>query len=115
MITKVDRTYLEINSPEEINLSDKPNSKCKIEIKKDPDFQINKYFYKQIGKSYRWIDRLVWDDGKWMNYTNNTNLETYILSENEELIGFFELLFHPETRKCEVAYFGILDHYIGKK
>ena len=115
MITKVDRKYLEINSPEEINLSNKPNSKCKIEIKKDPDFQINKFFYKQIGKSYRWIDRLVWDDTKWMNYTNNANLETYILTENDELIGFFELLFHPETRKCEVAYFGILDQYIGKK
>ena len=39
MITKVDRKYLEINSPEEINLSDKPNSNCKIEIKKDPDLR----------------------------------------------------------------------------
>ena len=37
MITKVDRKYLEINSPEEINLSDKPSSNCKIEIKKDPE------------------------------------------------------------------------------
>ena len=49
------------------------------------------------------------------NYTNNANLETYILTENDELIGFFELIFHPETRQCEVAYFGILDQYIGKK
>ena len=45
----------------------------------------------------------------------NTNLETYIMTDNDELIGFFELLFHPETRKCEIAYFGILDQYIGKK
>ena len=37
------------------------------------------------------------------------------MTDNEELIGFFELLFHPETRKCEIAYFGILDQYIGKK
>ena len=50
-----------------------------------------------------------------MDYTNNSNLETYILSENENLIGFFELLFHAETKKCEVAYFGILDQFIGKK
>ena len=115
MITRVDRKYLEINSPEEINISDNPQSSCKIEKKNPPDFQINKFFYKQIGKSYRWIDRLIWSDTQWVNYTNNSNLETYIMSENEELIGFFELLFHPETKNCEVAYFGILDQYIGKK
>ena len=109
MRTKVHRNYLEINSPDEIKLSNKPKNNCKIEIKNPPDFQINKFFYKQIGKSYRWIDRLVWNDTKWTDYTNNSNLETYILTENEDLIGFFELLFHPETRKCEVAYFGILD------
>ncbi|MDC2999865.1 GNAT family N-acetyltransferase [Candidatus Pelagibacter sp.] len=114
MITKVDRNYLEINSPGEIKVSNKPNKDCKIEIKNPPDFQINKFFYKQIGKSYRWIDRLVWDDSTWMNYTNNSNLETYILSENGDLIGFFELLFHTGTRKCEVAYIGILHEYIGK-
>ena len=115
MITRVDRKYLEINSPGEIKLSSKPKGICKIKIKNPPDFQINKFFYKQIGKSYRWIDRLIWDDLKWMNYIKNTNLETYIMTDNDELIGFFELLFHPETSKCEIAYFGILDQYIGKK
>jgi len=115
VITKVDRKYLEICSPSEIKVADKPEESCKVEVKNPPDFQINKFFYKQIGKSYRWIDRLVWDDLKWMNYTNNPNLETYIMSKNDELIGFFELLFHKETMKCEVAYFGILDEYIGKK
>ena len=54
-------------------------------------------------------------DLKWMDYTQNKNLETYVMTENNEYIGFFELLFQPETRKCEVAYFGILDQYIGKK
>ncbi len=113
MITKVDRKYLEINSPDEINSSE-PKLNCRIEVKYPPDFQINKFFYKQIGKRHRWIDRLSWDDEKWMNYTNNSNLETYILRENDDLIGFFELIFYPETRKCEVAYFGILDQFIGK-
>ena len=73
MITKVDRKYLEINSIDEINLSKKPKSNCKVKKKNPPDFQINKFFYKQIGKSYRWIDRLVWNDTKWMDYTNNSN------------------------------------------
>ena len=115
MITKVQRKYLEINSLNDINMSDKPNPICNVDLKIPPDFQINKFFYKQIGKNYRWIDRLVWNDLRWINYTNNKNLETYVLSENYNLIGFFELLFHPDEKKCEIAYFGILDQYIGKK
>ena len=113
MITKVDRKYLEINSPEEINSSE-PKINCRIELKNPPDFQINKFFYKQIGKSYRWIDRLVWDDAKWMNYTDNSNLETYILRENNDLIGFFELLHNPDLNETEISYFGLLEEYIGK-
>ena len=92
MITKVDRKYLEINSLDEINLSKKPKSNCKIEKKNPPDFQINKFFYKQIGKSYRWIDRLVWNDNKWMDYTNNSNLETYILHTHMQLVLVTPLL-----------------------
>ena len=84
MITTIDRKYLEIDSLNKINLSEKPKSGCKVEKKNPPDFQINKFFYKNIGKSYRWIDRLVWNDTKWMDYTNNSNLETYILTENND-------------------------------
>ena len=115
MIEKIERFYLEISTIN--NLKTKPiSSECFSlkEANKD-NFDLNKFFYKQIGKSYRWIDRLIWDDNAWMNYTNNSNLETYILSESDELIGFFELLFHPDLNKCELAYFGILDQYIGKK
>ena len=70
MITKVYRKYLEINSIDEINLSKKPKSNCKVEKKNPPDFQINKFFYKQIGNDHRWIDRLVWDDQKWVSYVS---------------------------------------------
>ena len=96
-------------------LGSKNKNLLNIILNDKKNYEVNKFFYKQIGKSYRWIDRLIWDDLKWMNYTKNTNLETYIMTDNDELIGFFELLFHPETRKCEIAYFGILDQYIGKK
>ena len=32
-----------------------------------------------------------------------------------EISGFFELLFHPDEKKCEIAYFGILEEYQNKK
>ena len=61
------RQYLEIKSLNELNDVKKPDEKCKIEILDNPDFQLNKFFYKQIGKNHRWIDRLSWTDQNWKN------------------------------------------------
>ena len=32
-----------------------------------------------------------------------------------DLVGFFELIFHPENNETEIAYFGILEEYQNKK
>ncbi len=115
MIKKVYRKYLEIKSLKSLKSSDKPDTELKIYLKNPPDFQVNKFFYKEIGKKYRWIDRLEWNDMKWIRYTENKNLETFILSKNTEFIGFFELLFNDDNNDCEIAYFGILEEFFGKK
>ena len=75
VITKVERNYLEINSLEDLNYSQKPGENCNFKFINPPDFQINKFFYKQIGKDHRWIDRLVWDDQKWIEYVENSNVK----------------------------------------
>ena len=41
-------------------------------------------------------------------------METYIICESEELVGFFELLYNPELKETEISYFGLLEEYIGK-
>ena len=38
-----------------------------------------------MGKKHRWIDRLSWSDEKWINYISNQNLETYVISESDDL------------------------------
>ena len=64
---KIVRHYLEIRDIAELNFVKKPNNKCFLEKISPPDFQLNKFFYKQIGKNHRWIDRLSWTDSQWMN------------------------------------------------
>ena len=115
MIIKVERNYLEINSLEDLNYSTKPNHNCNLHLVDPPDFQINKFFYKQIGKDYRWSDRLVWNDQKWIKYVENHQVKTYVLKDKEDLIGYSEQIFHFEEKNCEIAYFGILQEYYGKK
>ena len=111
----VKRNYLEIKSLKDLFELSKPSEKLKIELVDTPDFQLNKFFYKQIGKKLNWIDRLVWSDNKWINYLNNQNVDTYILIEENNLVGYYEQIFDKEKLDCEIAYFGILEEYIGKK
>ena len=109
----VQRNFLELKDLK--NLKTNSIDKNKYIIKKiKPDFQLNKFFYKQVGKNHRWIDRLTWSDEKWINYISNRNLETYIISESCDLAGFFELLHNPELKETEISYFGLLEEYIGK-
>ena len=81
MIIKVDRNYLEINSIKELNNSKKPTEHCNLQLIDPPDFQINKFFYKQIGKDHRWVDRLSWSEKSWIDYVEDRPVKTYVLRE----------------------------------
>ena len=115
MIINVDRSFLEINSIEKLNRSKSPGPNFKINQVDPPDFQLNKFFYKQIGKKYRWIDRLAWGDKKWIEYVENPRVKTFVLKENNNLVGFYETVRDFDSDHSEIAYFGILEEYFGKK
>ena len=115
MIINVNRKYLEIKNLDNLIEVKKPNYSCKVDLVNPPDFHLNKFFYKQIGGKHRWIDRLIWEDKKWIDYIEKSNVKTYVLRDNEELIGYFEQIFEKDKVNCEIAYFGILENFIGKK
>jgi len=115
MKEKICRKYLEITSLSDLNDSKRPLDGYSLNLLKAEDFQLNKFLYKQIGKKYQWIDRLVWTDQKWINYLSNKNLLTYVLKDNDDLVGYYELLNHKEIKESEIIYFGILEEYFGKK
>ncbi len=115
MIVSVDRSFLEINSVKNLKRSKSPGSNFKISEVKPPDFQLNKFFYKQIGKNHRWIDRLVWEDKKWIEYVENPNVKTFVLKDDNNLVGYYETIRSIYNDHTEIAYFGILEEYYGKK
>ena len=115
MIINVDRSFLEIKSINNLNQSKNPGPNFKIGEVNPPDFQINKFFYKQIGKKHRWIDRLPWEDKKWIEYVENPRVKTFVLKDNNNLAGYYETIRHLDNDHSEIAYFGILEEYFGKK
>ena len=112
---KIVKNYLEIKSLNELVQKKKPNSKYFVEKVSINDFQLNKFFYKQIGQDHHWNDRLAWDDKKWIDYVSNPNVFTFVLKNNENIAGFFELIYHKNKFEIEIAYFGLLKSFMDKK
>ena len=115
MTEEVKRNYLEINSLQDLKEGKKPSIHYSLGLIEPINFQLNKFFYKNIGKNHKWIDRLSWSEEKWINYVSNKNVRTYVLKFKDDLVGFFELIFHLEKNETEIAYFGILEEYQNKK
>jgi len=112
---EVKRNYLEINSLKDLKEVQKPSSDYSLKLLDPVNFHLNKFFYKNVGKKYKWIDRLVWEESKWIEYVSNKNVKTYIFKKRNDLVGFFELLEHTEKKEIEIAYFGLLEEYHNKK
>ena len=115
MTKEVKRNYLEINSLEDLNEGSRPNSDYSLNLLDPINFQLNKFFYKNIGNKHKWVDRLIWNEEKWINYVSNENVKTYVLKYKDELVGFFELIHHHDNKEVEIAYLGILEEYHNKK
>ena len=115
MTEEVKRSYLEINSLEDLQGSEQPSEDYTVDLIQPTDFQLNKFFYKNIGKKHKWIDRLIWTEEQWIKYVSNKNVKTFVLKNKKDLVGFFELIIHTEKKEVEIAYFGILEEYQNKK
>jgi len=112
---EVKRNYLEINSIQDLIKVTKPTVDYSLNLLEPTNFQLNKFFYKNIGKKHKWIDRLVWTETQWIDYVSNEKVETYIFKYKDNLVGFFELISHSDKKEVEIAYFGLLEEFQNKK
>ena len=115
MTQKVKRSYLEIKSLQDLKKVPEPPADYSLNLLDPINFQLNKFFYKNIGKQHKWVDRLIWMESKWIDYVSDKKVKTYVLKHKDDLAGFFELIFHTEKKEVELAYFGLLEEYQNKK
>ena len=115
MKQEIQRNYLEINSIQDLNNVIKPSEDYSLNLLEPINFQLNKFFYKNIGKKHKWVDRLVWTENQWIDYVSSEKVKTYVFKYNNDLAGFFELILHTEKKEVEIAYFGLLEEFQNKK
>ena len=115
MIKNVERNYLEIYSIKELNDDEKKPIDFSLNLLDPKDFQLNKFFYKNVGKNHQWVDRLIWTDKQWTEYVCNKDVQTYVLKKKSDLAGYFELILHRDKNEIEIAYLGLLEEYQNQK
>tara|TARA_Y100001936_G_C15925125_1_gene586242 strand:- start:66 stop:569 length:504 start_codon:yes stop_codon:yes gene_type:complete len=115
MRKQVERNYLEISSLKDLREHKITSDIFSVENVDPSDFQLNKFFYKNVGKNHYWIDRLVWTDKQWISYVSNKKVKTYILKYKNDLAGYFELIVHSDIGEVEIAYLGLLKEYHNQK
>ncbi len=115
MNKKVERNYLEIKFLKDLKDASPLLKKYLISLVDPADFQLNKFFYTNIGKNHHWVDRLVWNEKQWIDYVSDKKIKTYVLKDEKDFIGYFELIFHPDKNEVEIAYLGLLEEYHNKK
>ena len=115
MTEEIQRNYLQINSIQDLNEVIKPSEDYSLNLLEPTNFQLNKFFYKNVGRKHKWIDRLVWTETQWIDYVSSEKIETYIFKHKDDLVGFFELISHIEKQEVEIAYFGLLEEFQNKK
>tara|TARA_B100000029_G_scaffold478229_1_gene524088 strand:+ start:223 stop:726 length:504 start_codon:yes stop_codon:yes gene_type:complete len=115
MNKKIERNYLEIKSINDLNDCRIFLDGYSVQFVEPADFQLNKFFYKNIGKNHQWVDRLVWNDKQWIEYTTNKNVKTYTIKKKNDFAGYFELIFHENLNEVEIAYLGLLEEYQNQK
>ena len=112
---KVQRFFLELKKNKKLVQPIILPKNCSISFDTEKNININKFFYRQVGKDHFWRDRLLWSDNEWRKYINNKNIQTGIMKINENFVGFYEQEFHENENEIELIQMGILQEYQGMK
>lgn len=113
MATMVTRTYLEMTSPGELHPVSIAGEKPRIERLTDCSIGFFRFLYQEVGKAYRWTDRLAWSDETVRRHLDTAGVSIWLMSWKEQPAGYFELRQH-EDDSVEIAYFGLLPDFIGR-
>lgn len=111
--TTVKRTYLEMRSPEELRPVIPPGPAPQVVRLDRCPVELFRYLYEEVGRAYRWTDRLGWSDAVIQDYLAIPGVSVWLMSWQESPAGYFELREHDD-RSVEIAYFGLLPEFIGR-
>ena len=106
------RTYLEMRHESDLRPAPLPPD-AHVARLHDPAPAFWRFLYAEVGRAYRWTDRLGWTDEEIAAYLADPAIQLWELTVDRTTAGYFELRRHPD-QAIEIAYFGLLPEYVGR-
>lgn len=107
------RTYLQMTTPLALRPArlQMPGLAVLRDASCDP--ALWRMLYTEVGRQYRWTDRLPWTDEEAGAYLADPAISLWVLRKDADIAGYFELK-QSEDRAVEIVYFGLLPAYTGR-
>lgn len=108
----VTRSYLQLPSRHSIP-SAKLADGVRIEHAHPCPIFVFRHLYTEVGRDYRWRDRLVWSDEQCAEHLAKPEVSIWVLYVDGIPGGYFELNAESDG-SVEIAYFGLMRDFIGR-
>ena len=100
--------YLEMGSPADLVPRAGPGEVRRAAV---PFGALNRFFYREVGRDFDWVDRLPWDERRWQEWAERSEL--WLVHDRGTPAGYAEL--DPRADgSVDVAFFGILAPFRGR-
>lgn len=110
---EVKRTYLQMLDPSDLKPAGIRDERLRIEQARACPASFFRYLYAEVGRRYHWVDRLGWTDDEIRAYLDQPGVSLWVMYDEGSPAGYFELS-QQEDGSTEIAYFGLLQEFIGR-
>jgi GNAT superfamily N-acetyltransferase len=107
-------TYLEMKVPLDLPAASPPLPDLCVMRAFRPTISFYRYLYSTVGAPWHWVDRGRLADGQLAAIIQNDGVEVYVLYAAGVPAGYAELD-RRTAPDIELAYFGIMPEFIGRK
>ena len=85
------RTYLELADPAAFRPRRVTDPQVRVSKRDDCPPELLTYLYAEVGRDYRWVDRLPWTEQQTRAYLADPAVSVWLLTVASQLAGYFEL------------------------
>ena len=113
MSEKATRTYLEMRDRAALRRATLQDPAIRVEQVHECPASFWRYLYTEVGRAYRWVDRLPWSDAEIRTYLDDPSVTLWLMTVAGAPAGYFELR-RDHLDGVEIVYFGLLPEFTGR-
>ena len=111
--SEIHRTYLEMTALTDLRPARSADAAARVERIEGCPASFYRYLYSEVGRAYKWVDRLPWTDDEIRGHLATPGVSVWLLTVQGAPAGYFELKAKDDA-STEIAYFGLLPDFIGR-